>query len=461
MSLLMEALKKAERAKQAQEQGGQQTAQPGGVEEMQLAPDESGSAASQLDASSEPPAPDAVAATGASNLALRGRRPGRGDFPKLELESIDDREFDLDPVKPRAAPAADAEAHSRAAARAVFDAKQPEAAARSRTPLIAGAMALLAVLGGGGYYWMQMQTGSSSLVKPGQAGGQLAYRPPVPTAPVQAPVTAPATNVPSDSTLAPLSAPPSSTPSAASAPQSPSTDKPDAPRATASTSGTNVPRASSNARAGGTSTPTERQDRPQGAFKVSPSAMRVDPAVDAAYRAFIANDFATARAQYRSVLTGDPGNRDALLGLAGIAARDGKLDEAETLYLQILRLDPGDAYAQTGLISIRSQADPLIAESRLKSLIANQGEAAFLHYALGNLYARQKRWNEAQQEYFRALALDGDNPDYSYNLAVSLDQMRQPRVALTHYQRALVLSASKPASFDPGQLRVRISELQK
>jgi uncharacterized protein HemY len=74
-----------------------------------------------------------------------------------------------------------------------------------------------------------------------------------------------------------------------------------------------------------------------------------------------------------------------------------------------------------------------------------------LNFALGNLYAQQGRWNDAQQAYFRAYAGDGDNPDYPlFNLAVSLEQLRQPKLALQYYQ-GRSLRPPAPAAFDKRQ----------
>ena len=72
-----------------------------------------------------------------------------------------------------------------------------------------------------------------------------------------------------------------------------------------------------------------------------------------------------------------------------------------------------------------AQVDPLAAESRLKTMLAAQPEASFLHFTLGNQYAAQGRWAEAQQAYFKAFASDPEHPDFAFNLAVSLDQMHQ------------------------------------
>lgn len=106
-----------------------------------------------------------------------------------------------------------------------------------------------------------------------------------------------------------------------------------------------------------------------------------------------------------------------------------------------------------------AEADPQTAESRLKSLLSAQPESAALNFALGNLYARQNRWPEAQQVYFNAVAADGDNPDYLFNLAVSLDHLRQPRLAGQHYRMALEAAARRPAAFDPAGVEKRLGEL--
>jgi tetratricopeptide (TPR) repeat protein len=474
MSLLMEALKKAERAKQAAlEQGGEQAAPQTG--ELQLTPnDPAAAAAASAEGESAGAADETPAAAASPHPLLRDPRQSRLDFPRLELESIDDREFDLDPVKPRQARTPDAsEDRNRAAARTVFEAKHPDSPAKNRTPLIIGALALLLGIGIAGYFWKQLQGSGSGLTSPQLAAGAVAPRPPMPPAPVPVAVAAATPAPAAASPVAPLPSPPvlvsaADTPAAAAQTDMPpvakarprirlipaATDAAPATRPRAIATGTQRDRQRESQR-------DAKRDTPSSQVRISPSGVTVNPVLDAAYRAYLANDFTSARNNYNAVLERDPANRDALLGLAGIAAREHHNDEAETLYIRILRADPTDPYAQTGLISVRGEADPVTAESRLKTLLAAEPNAAYLHYALGNLYARQKRWNDAEQEHFRAFALDSDNADYCYNLAVALDQLRQPKPALTHYERALVLAAAKPASFDPARLRARISELQK
>ena len=71
-------------------------------------------------------------------------------------------------------------------------------------------------------------------------------------------------------------------------------------------------------------------------------------------------------------------------------------------------------------------------------------------------------WTSAQSAYFEASKLAPHNADYAFNLAVSLEQMRKPHLALEQYQRALaLLNQSGATSPDRLTLETRIQALQK
>ncbi|MRW88942.1 tetratricopeptide repeat protein, partial [Duganella sp. FT80W] len=184
----------------------------------------------------------------------------------------------------------------------------------------------------------------------------------------------------------------------------------------------------------------------------------VAPALDSAYQAFNSGDTAGAQQQYEAALAQDPNNRDALLGAAHVAARQNQSDKAAGYYLHLLELSPNDADATAGLVGLR-QGDSRQSENRLKAILNNNPDAAPVLFALGNLYAQQSRWPEAQQAYFRAVDAAPDNPDYAYNLAVGLDRLNQPKLAQTYYQRALALAQDKAVGFDRAALRKRLHEL--
>ena len=192
------------------------------------------------------------------------------------------------------------------------------------------------------------------------------------------------------------------------------------------------------------------------------SRAQIHPQVTAGYTAYQAGDLTKARAEYQQVLREEPANRDALLGLAAVEMRAQRYDLSDSYYQRILQADPRDAHAQAGLLALRGQQlDPVLVESRVKSLIAADREANVLYFTLGNQYAQQGRWAEAQQAYFKAFATDPDNPDFAFNLAVSLDQLRQPKLALEYYRRALALAEKRGANFSLDVARTRVQQLSR
>jgi Flp pilus assembly protein TadD len=185
----------------------------------------------------------------------------------------------------------------------------------------------------------------------------------------------------------------------------------------------------------------------------------MDPSVSAAYESLRRGDLAGAETNYREALKADPRNRDALLGLGAVAAKAGQRDAAERYYRAALALNPRDALAVAGLLGVRGADGSTAIESRLKTLLADQPDAAFLHYSLGNHYAAQARWGEAQQAYFQAFRTEPGNPDFAFNLAVSLDQLAQNQLAAEYYRKALALAERTPAAFDRPAAAKRLREL--
>jgi Flp pilus assembly protein TadD len=186
---------------------------------------------------------------------------------------------------------------------------------------------------------------------------------------------------------------------------------------------------------------------------------RINPLLSEAYAALQAGRLDVARQLYESVARADPGSIDAQLGLAAIAMQQGKTEEATRHYMAILRLDPRHALAQSGLIALAGRADPLASETRLKQLIARD-PSPFLYFTLGNLYADQGLWAQAQQAYFQAHHLEPGNPDYAFNLAVGLEHLSQPRLALDFYRRAVELARARGhANFDVEQAQARADKL--
>ncbi len=177
-----------------------------------------------------------------------------------------------------------------------------------------------------------------------------------------------------------------------------------------------------------------------------------------AYQAFQEGQTQKAQRLYQQILNQHDKNRDALLGLAAIAQRDGQTQAAEYYYQQILKYYPDDGIAQLGL-NVMQQQSPQGSESQIKMLLDQSPQSAYLHFSLGNAYAQQQRWREAQQAYFDAYRFDEQKADYAYNLAVSLEYLHQSKAALPFYQKALELSQHQTVQFDPKQVKKRVQQL--
>lgn len=184
----------------------------------------------------------------------------------------------------------------------------------------------------------------------------------------------------------------------------------------------------------------------------------ITPALQDAYQAYQRGDYASASQGYKDVLKQDARNRDALLGLGAIAQQQSQDQAAQHYYRQVLLLDPRDSVA-LGAMAAYSANNGVDTESQLKQMLSEQPRSASLNYALGNVYADQSRWPDAQQAYFNARMLEPSNAQFTYNLAVSLDHLGQSKLAAQYYQQALQLDPASNAGFDHAQAQRRLNEL--
>ncbi len=341
-----------------------------------------------------------------------------------------------------------AAAQDKSAAQNLFAAKQADKPpARKAFAIVVGTITVLAISGIGGYFWWQLQPKTSIV----------ASRAPVPSPALPAPAAAPPTAV----TPAPTIAAAPATPPAAAATGTAASPGPGIPAAADKDDDDAAPAAKAPAaprRARPAPVAEPEADSP---VRVTRAPLKVNPALLRGFDAFNRGDLEQAQLEYERAQKSDPRNTDALHGLAAIAVRQGRHEQADLLYRRIVEADPQDTVAMSALVNNRSQIDPGAAESRLKSLSAAQPDLAAPQFALGNLYARQARWNEAQQAYFRAYNAEQDNPDILYNLAISLEHLRQNKLAAQYYGLAIAAAQSRPAGFDPAQAAARLQALQR
>lgn len=396
MSLLLDALKRAEQEKQAKQ------GHPAAAERARAAP--------------------AAAA---------------GGTPALELQPIGS-----------GTPAAPSPAHAAGrsdadAAQAVFKAKTAPASAdppRKSGALWAVVGAIVVVVAGiGAYVWYSVQ----SLTPKSVARVRPSAAPVAPLPPVEPSIRA-RPNEPAGRTLPPAPA----NPGVAVLTPQPRVETPAAPR-----------RSDSEQRV---------MDLLRDAAPAKPAPLRLTQAqetprvpteVAAGYESLRAGDMPAARRSYAAALAADAANVDAQLGLATVEARSGNRAAAAQHYHRVLELDPRNTTALAGLASIADYSQPDRLEAQLRADTARHPASPALRFTLGNLYASQARWHEAQAEFFEAHRLQPASADILFNLAVSLDHLGQSRVAADYYRRALAAAGTQAAQFDPGAAERRLAEL--
>ena len=153
-----------------------------------------------------------------------------------------------------------------------------------------------------------------------------------------------------------------------------------------------------------------------------------------------------------------PDNRDAMLGLAACAVREGDIKSAVSMYQRIIRAFPQDALSRTALIGLQQnrREEPVI-----RQLLSKQADNPFLYATLGQLLAAQTRWPEARQAFSAAHRIDPANPVYALNLAISLDRMGHREEALNYYRVTLKLVEAGASDLDIKPVIRRIHSLRR
>lgn len=298
---------------------------------------------------------------------------------------------------------------------------------------------VLVVLGAGAYVWY-----SVSALRP-QAVASARPR----AAPTPAPATGQVAPAPADGavTIAPFAV----------------TAPPTGARTEAPSASTSAPTpASAPAKSLAAALLERRAELPVPPFKLARSTEkpRIAPEVTAGYEQLVAGNLAAARRSYAQALGADPSNLDARLGLATVEARSGNRNAALEHYNFALDIDPRNSTALAGLAALSSHASPEALEAQMHAGVSRYPRSAALRFTLGNLYASQSRWGEAQAEYYEAYRLEPGSADILYNLAVSLDHLGQSRLAAEHYARALEAARDRRGQFDAAAAARRLAELR-
>ena len=120
--------------------------------------------------------------------------------------------------------------------------------------------------------------------------------------------------------------------------------------------------------------------------------------------------------------------------------RQGRLEDAEALYRQVLRRDPRQAAALhfLGVLSAQRRRYAEAADL-IRAALERQPRYADAHNNLGNALAALGRWEAAASAYRRALVLAPDNASAHSNLGVMLRRAGRYSEAVNAFEQALSL----------------------
>jgi predicted O-linked N-acetylglucosamine transferase (SPINDLY family) len=151
---------------------------------------------------------------------------------------------------------------------------------------------------------------------------------------------------------------------------------------------------------------------------------------------------------YRQILAQQPTNARALLGLGGIAAQQGRFDEATALMRRAIAMDPNDPVLHVSLGNLYLMQDkggeafaPLLAALALKP------DMAEAHFHIGNASVLCGNSDQAVTAYRQALALRPDHEHAATNLCQVLLGKGELDLVIETAERTLASCPTNPALY--------------
>src|SRR5882762_9783059 len=295
MSLLLEALKKAELAKQTAKEGAPSA-------EPERAPPEPAAPVITREKLPDITQPLEILTDDLPSSEPAGETAAAGSELSLQREEMFEPAAEPAPLTNEFARTAE-----RAQAQQLFQVKEMDYNPRRPFYLTLGALALVG-LGYGGYVWWQMQPRYSPVqtqARPVAAPAQSAATP----APVAAPSEPAAAPPPAQATQA--AAPVSARPAVPGIPPIQAVRPPRArsqPTSGTLASGPSAPQSELSSNPSGSA--SQRAGEALAPIAINAPTLSVDPLVEQAYQAFQRNDLAAARESYQRALAREPTNRD-------------------------------------------------------------------------------------------------------------------------------------------------------
>jgi tetratricopeptide (TPR) repeat protein len=178
---------------------------------------------------------------------------------------------------------------------------------------------------------------------------------------------------------------------------------------------------------------------------------------------FELEDFSTARAAYARAVSLGQGRRgvflgDAYLGLAVIATREQKWEEARDQFLHLLELNPSDGTSHANLarvdLELGNTKDAVVhAEEAARS----RGADEQVLFTLGKVYLAAGRADDAEKTFEHICQVVPNSASCPYGLALVALEKNDTRLALTKLREAVDRKIPHPEKLadDPALARLK------
>jgi tetratricopeptide (TPR) repeat protein len=171
--------------------------------------------------------------------------------------------------------------------------------------------------------------------------------------------------------------------------------------------------------------------------KKSEKPVNVEQKIAMAYKAMVSGQTEAAINVYKQVLEVQHRNKTALFGLATAYHRNNQLQQARSIYLEILQLYPKHQEAMNNFMLLVAKEDPNKALNELKKIERVNPNYSPVLAQIGMVYLQMENLKQAKSYLARAVGLTPGNASYLYNYAVILDSSGEEKQAVIFYQRLL------------------------
>jgi len=198
----------------------------------------------------------------------------------------------------------------------------------------------------------------------------------------------------------------------------------------------------------------------------STDTQSIRPLAERAALLISARQYPQAAELLQQILGMQPSNLQALMLYGSLELNAGNLGNASALFSRVIAIDPGNVSARVGFLKSIPGMPTAELITELNRLLQTARNNHLLAFELGRAYSSESRWTEATRSFRSALELVRSSntnnqviPEYAFNLAVSLDRSGDRTQAVRYYNEALDSAGLQATAFDPAVVRARVSVL--